>query len=382
MKSRTRLALLMAGVLTAGLANAQLEPEQLSVEELPDASPHWVFVGDVSFFHMPDSKVVLLNGDAETTNEAYLGMMSTGYNPAIEVAPDGSELYSAETYYSRGTRGDREDIVTIFDTHTLKPVGEIDIPEKRHFSLLQPYGLVTANGGSDLLVFNVTPATSVSVVSLEDRKYLNEIPLPGCAFMYPAPEGRRFGSLCADGSFVVVDYDGDGKETDRNRMQLFDAGTSHLFEKPVYVDDTLYFVSHEGTVHPVNWSGKMPEFGDTWQLASDSERKAGWLPGGWQMEAGHSGSDSLYVLMHKGGENTHKDPGTEVWVYDTGSGDRSQRIELKNAAVSIQTTADDEPLLFALRADFSGMDVYDAQSGEYLHGYDGFADTPFLMRRP
>lgn len=382
MKSRTRLALLMAGVLTAGLANAQLEPEQLTVEELPDSSPHWVFVGDISFFHMPDSRVVLLNGDAETTNEAYLGMMSTGYNPAIEMAPDGSALYSAETYYSRGTRGKREDIVTIFDTRTLKPVAEIDIPEKRHFSLLQPYGLVTANGGSDLLVFNVTPATSVSVVSLEDREFLNEIPLPGCAFMYPAPEGRRFGTLCADGSFTVIGYNAKGKEVSRDRMPLFEAGATHLFEKPVYVDDTLYFISHDGTVNPVDWSATMPEFGQTWQLASEAERKAGWLPGGWQLEAAHSATDRLFVLMHKGGEHSHKAPGTEVWVYDAGSGERSQRIELKHPAMSIQTTVDDQPLMFALRANFSGMDVYDANTGEYLRSYTGFADTPFLMRRP
>ncbi|WP_440995822.1 amine dehydrogenase large subunit [Arhodomonas sp. SL1] len=382
MKSRTCLALLVAGTMTAGLAHAQMEeiePEQLTVEELPEPSPHWVYVGDVSFFHMPDSKVVLLDGDAEDTNAAYLGMMSTGYNPAIAMSPDGSELYSAETYYSRGTRGDREDIVTIFDTRTLKPVDEVDIPEKRHFSLLQPQGLVTANGGDDLLVFNVTPATSVSIVDLEAREFLGEIPLPGCAFMYPAPEGQRFGTLCADGSFKVIDYDGSGAESARESLAFFDPEDSHIFEKPVMIGDTWYFVSHDGHVRPLHWGDAMPEPGDAWPLAGEGED--GWVPGGWQMEAAHEATERLFVLMHEGGAHSHKDPGTEVWVYDVDSRERLQRIALETPALSIQTTPDEEPLLFAIRADF-GMDVYDADSGEYLRSFEGFADTPFLMRRP
>ncbi len=381
MHTRTSKALTLAAAVTAGVAHAQIEPEQLVVEELPERSPHWVYVTDISFFHMPDSKVVLLNGDAETTNEAYLGMMSTGYNPGIAVAPDGSEIYSAETWYSRGTRGEREDIVTVFDARTLEPVDEIDLPEKRHFSVTQPQGTVTANGGDDLLVFNVTPATSVSIVDLEAREFLGEISLPGCAFMYPAPEGRHFGTLCADGAFMTVSYDDEGQEVARSRQGLFDPDNAQIYEKPVYVGETLYFVSFTGTVHPVDWSGGEASLGETWQLASEAEREESWRPGGWMLEAAHSPTGRLFTLMHRGGAGTHKDPGTEVWVYDADAGERTARWTLENPAISILVTADDDPLMFAIRADFA-VDVYDAGSGEYLRSFQGIADTPFLMRRP
>jgi hypothetical protein len=34
--------------------------------------------------------------------------------------------------------------------------------------------------------------------------------------------------------------------------------------------------------------------------------------------------------MHQGGVDTHKDPGTEVWVYDLATRRRVQRIPLRN----------------------------------------------------
>jgi hypothetical protein len=41
---------------------------------------------------------------------------------------DRKEIYVAESYYSRGVRGDRSDVVTVYDGRTLQPVHEIPIP--------------------------------------------------------------------------------------------------------------------------------------------------------------------------------------------------------------------------------------------------------------
>ena len=62
----------------------------------------------------------------------------------------------------------------------------------------------------------------------------------------------------------------------------------------------------------------------------------------------HAGTGRLYSLMHVGGEYTHKDPGTEVWVYDLAGKRRVQRIALKDPATSIAVTRDAKPLLFSI----------------------------------
>ena len=53
------------------------------------------------------------------------------------------EMYIAETFYSRGTRGDRTDVITIVDKTSFSQVGEVIIPPKRisgHADQLSPAG--------------------------------------------------------------------------------------------------------------------------------------------------------------------------------------------------------------------------------------------------
>ncbi|HUI27403.1 MAG TPA: amine dehydrogenase large subunit, partial [Candidatus Kryptonia bacterium] len=156
------------------------------------------------------------------------------------------------------------------------------------------------------------------------------------------------------------------------------------------------FVSFEGIVHPVDVSAPQPRFGDPWSLLSDDDRKASWRVGGLQHLAVHVATGRLYSLVHKGGKDTHKDPGEAVWVYDIQRRARVQQIKLRSpgltvygfpiesghkwawltdwlldtfapAAVShIQVTSDDRPLLFTA-SQFSGaVGVYDALSGQFV----------------
>src|SRR5262249_17555274 len=97
------------------------------------------------------------------------------------------------------------------------------------------------------------------------------------------------------------------------------------------------FVSFEGVVHPVDVSGTPLRAGETWPLLSDDEKNAGWRIGGGQHLAIHTPSGRLYVLMHKGGPDTHKDPGTEVWVYDVAAHRRLLRIPVLNPLVSFMS---------------------------------------------
>ena len=110
------------------LATASLEAEQIYIQKLTNPQPNWLVVNDPNFLGNMDSKVLLM----DVESRQMLGMLSTGaWRNAVEFSPNRDLVYSPETYYSRGTRGEREDVVTIYELETLSPLGEIEIPPKR-----------------------------------------------------------------------------------------------------------------------------------------------------------------------------------------------------------------------------------------------------------
>ncbi len=59
-------------------------------------------------------------------------MLSTGFGfNGVVVPRNRSVILSPEVYFSRGTRGERTDVVTVYDPRKLEPVAEIGIPPKR-----------------------------------------------------------------------------------------------------------------------------------------------------------------------------------------------------------------------------------------------------------
>src|ERR1700682_5177655 len=173
------------GVVAAGAtARAALPPDDpvLKSLRLPEVSPHWVWVNDFVFPHMADGMAYLIDGDSGR----YLGTLSTGYSFAhVLLSRDGKLIYSPETYFARGTRGKRTDVVTLYDSGTLKPVGEIAIPPKRSSNVPMIANQVLTDDDRFLLIYNFTPAQSVTVVDTTLRKFVREVETPGCALVYP-----------------------------------------------------------------------------------------------------------------------------------------------------------------------------------------------------
>src|SRR5208283_4868454 len=98
-----------AGLALPKLASAQLPADQMTTLKLGDPTPEWVYVLDVQF-PVLSSKVWIIDG----ATSKMLGQVNSGYVANFEVSPDHKELYTADTYYSRGWRGDRNDFITIF----------------------------------------------------------------------------------------------------------------------------------------------------------------------------------------------------------------------------------------------------------------------------
>jgi methylamine dehydrogenase heavy chain len=121
----------------------------------------------------------------------------------------------------------------------------------------------------------------------------------------------------------------------RRAAAFFDPVSDPVTEKAVRHGDRWLFVSFEGTVHPVDVSGDEPRPEETWSLLAEEDRSDSWKIGGHQHLAVHRASGRLYSLMHQGGDDSHKDPGTELWVYDLATRKRVQRIELRHPGFSL-----------------------------------------------
>jgi len=370
-----RSCLLVASVMLAGAVQAQI-PETIGNSTLPERSPHWVWVDDLSFNNIIDGRAYLVDADAGRV----LGMLSTGaLFLNLELPRDYAHIYSAETYYSRGTRGTRTDLITIYDPKTLEPVDEIIIPPKRQAGLPMPHYTGFTDDQRFLLVYNFTPAQSVTVVDPAARKVAGEIATPGCALIYPSGP-RRFSMLCADGALLTVELGDDGSESKRSRSDgFFDPKLDPITEKGARLGSHWMFVSFDGNVHDVDFAGATPQYATPWSILTAAEAKAGWRTGGASHVALHAQTGRLYLLMHKGPVHTRKDPGKDVWVYDVATHARVQRVGLAGPAVSIAVTPDAAPLLLATLGD-GKLEVYDVASAKHLRTVTGLGQTPLLIQ--
>ena len=368
--ARLSLATILSTIAAAGVRAQEPElPEPYDTAVLDAPGPHRVYVSDVAFTHLVASKIYVLR---ETE---LLGQISSGFVSNLLVAPDDSELYVVETYWSRGTRGDRTDVVTIYDPRTLEPKEELILPNGRFLVVPKKHSVALSADGRYLLSFNMFPGTTVDVIDIRERRFLKEIEIPGCTFLYPWGQ-RHFSMICADGSLFSVEYGADGAAISTATSEpFFDPDTDPVLEHPAVADGRYYFVSYGGTVHPVDVRGDAPAFDDPFSLLTAADEEAGWWPGGWQVAAVHEGTNRLYTLMHQGAPWSHKQAGAEVWVYDLNGRDRVGRLVLAHAAISIEVTQDAEARLFALGEEGT-FSVYDARSLQYLGSVEGIGETP------
>jgi methylamine dehydrogenase heavy chain len=371
------LCALLAGPAGAELPSDSARGPEVATLAVP-ASKHWVWVNDFVFPHMVDGMAYLIDGDSGR----YLGTLSTGFGFAhLILSRDGKLIYSPETYFSRGTRGKRTDVVTLYDAGTLTVSGEIAIPPKRASNMPMIANQVLTDDERFLLIYNFNPSQSVTVVDMKLRKFVREIETPGCALIYPTGP-RSFFSVCGDGSLSLVELDDAGSARQKRTQPVFNLAEDPVTEKAVRIGDTWYFVSFAGRIYPLQARARTATMGPAWWLTSEAERKAGWRPGGLQQLAVNPQKSRLYAIMHRGGVETHKDPGKDVWVYDVSTRQRVQQFALKNLATSIQLSSDAQPLLYSISLESTDLDVYEAASGKLLRSVDHVGTTPTIMVTP
>ena len=373
MKNRfgTMLALLMFG----GIAFAELEVETPYTNILPAATPHWVWVGDLTFNAMEGGKAFLVDGDSGEM----LGMLSTGFFFASALHDSKYQnIYAPETYLSRGTRGERTDIIAVYDPKTLEPVDEIIIPPK-HFSGMPILGHAAISTDDHFIaVYNFTPAQSVSIIDVKNRKFLHEVETPGCAEVFAAG-ARAFNMICGDGTMLTLNLDDAGNVETTRSAKFFDPRDDTIDDKMALYGSSWAFFTKSGKVQMIDMSAGTPTFAEPWPLFSAGQIADDWMAGGYQYATICESTSELFVLVHRGGQYTHKSPGVDVWVYDLKTRQRTRMITLSHMATSIQVSQDAAPLLFTADAEHSGIQVYDAASGVHLHDVTHLATNPLLL---
>lgn len=380
LSSAVALAAIQCAAAAAPPAAPAAGPEEFTVETLPAPAPHWVWVVDIAWNNEIDARVRVMDGD--TGRE--LGQLDAGFTPAAALSPDARSTAVSTTYYSRGGHGDRTDVVEFNDNASLWPTAEVVLPPKRAIVPPGTTSLAWSADGKRLYVPFLTPAASLGVIDAVGHKFLGEIDTAGCVLVIPQGNDR-VSSLCDNGRLMTVALDAQGKEASRTMSEpFFDPEADPAFVQGVPTPNGMLFLTFLGQVLAVDFSGPQPAFAAPWSLVTAAEHGR-WRPGGSQVATFHAGQHRLYVPMHEGGEGTHKDGGTEIWVYDTDTHQRVARWPLAARklprATGVQVTQDAHPLLFASLVD-GRIAVLDPQGGKLLRVASNMGQTPWQMITP
>ncbi|MFC1688889.1 amine dehydrogenase large subunit [Pseudomonadota bacterium] len=357
-------------ILFSSPAAAQLAEEKLSMAMFPEPQDSW-------FLIKSSSGSFVFDGD---TGEMQGLISHNWYTPAVVPNLERKETYLVESWFSRGTRGTRQDVLSIVDMTTLTPKAEIDIPNKAAaLSFRNHIGLLEDR--RHLVIFNMTPAQSVSIVDVIDQEFVGEISTPGCAIIMPADE-RAFMMICGDGGLQYLELDGDGNETRRERTKsFFVVDEDPVFDKPMQTNDGWLLISHTGLAYEVDPNGGKMKVSKPWSLMSDEDKADEWRPGGEQPFSVHRETGLLYMLVHQGGVDTHHEPGTAIWVYDLQRKRRVGKIEFEKEgqATHILASQEQEPKLYVFDKE-KKLQIYDALLLRHLRTIDEPGPGPGLLQ--
>jgi methylamine dehydrogenase heavy chain len=384
MKTKWRGVILLT--LAAGATAAWAAPppplpaEHLTIATVGPKSPHWIYVVDYAYDNEIDSRVWLFDGDTHRR----IGQIDTGFIPGINISPDGRTTAVATTYFARGGHGTRTDVVEFNDNNTLSKTGEIVLPPKHAQTLAMLFTIGYSSDGKFVYVPYLTPAASFGVLDPVKKKVLSEIDTAGCTLVYPSGP-NRVSSICESGRLLTVTLDAQGHEISRATSDaFFSADEDPVFAQAVPIKDGYAYLSFLGQVHEVDFTQAKPVARTPWSLVSAAEKGA-WRPGGVQIGAVHRARNQMFVPMHKGGDGSHKEGGSEIWVFDLGSHQRKARwpidIHDTGAVVAVQVSQDPAPLLF-LATEKSHLLILDAQTGKLKHDEPHLGQTPQLLLNP
>lgn len=301
-----------------------------------------------------------------------VGMVNTSRDSDMAIDPAGKFYYVAETIWSKVNRGTRQDLVSVYDSKTLKLISEIPTPGRLIVGGFTT-NFVLTDDGKTAYDYNFDPASSVNIIDMVKRKFVRAVELPGCAGMIPNP-GVGFSSLCADGTIATVAIKGATQDITRTEP-FFDAAADPIFSNTVYdrKKKQVVMVSYTGLIRTASIGGKV-EVSAPFSIQEAGGMKPAdvkpldiaWYPGGMQPVALHRLSGTLWVLMHKGEYWSHKEGAEEIWGVDLATKKLVKRIPVEGEPGNIQITQDDAAMIMVNSYKGKAL-VIDSKTGEVKH---------------
>ncbi|MFP6654987.1 MAG: amine dehydrogenase large subunit, partial [Myxococcota bacterium] len=197
---KRELMMPLVAILAFATSTVSESAEPRTTERLAPIGDHAVWVPDRLFQHS-----LLFDGDSGELMGT-IDSLATLTPKVPLLSRTRGEIYSIDVDYSRGLRGTRIDYVSLYSDESLDVIAEIILPHPTAQTNASLALTALLDGDRFMLVFSQFPATLVTVVDLESRQVVEEIPIAGCAGVYPIGQ-QRFATLCGDGSTLMVNLD-------------------------------------------------------------------------------------------------------------------------------------------------------------------------------
>ncbi|MBS64317.1 amine dehydrogenase large subunit [Salinisphaera sp.] len=287
---------------------------------------------------------------------AYQGLLSMGLTSQFIVSHDHSKVYTLSDYMERYTYGPIHSVVQAFDLNSLKPVAEVEVPNKAAKAIGMEHLIELSADDKYLYVQNATPGTSVTVVALDDMRVVKEVPTPGCYGIYPSVEGHRFSTLCGPGTLNSYDVDEDDPGATPSEV-IFDVEADALYLHSVRTQaGQLVFTSFNGNLYVVDDSAAKARL--VKKLAVAEGVDGDWAPGGYGITAYNEANDMLFMIVHSNAyEGSHKDMSEQIWAYSLADEKLVARSKAPHL-VSLATSQGERPTLYGANEEESSVDVY------------------------
>lgn len=371
----------IAGAAMAGLACAlavwtpalaQAPKVQPVVGEAEEASVATIDPPRTGWFYVRGGWGTAGSSIFDSATGKMVGMVATGRDSDLAIDPAGKAYYVAETIWTKGNRGTRQDLVAVYDARTLNLLAEIPTPGRLVIGGLKT-NFVLSDDGKTAYDYNFDPASSVNVIDMVRRKFVRAIELPGCASLIPNP-GVGFSALCADGTMATVAAVS-GKDAITRSEAFFDPAADPIFANFTYdrKKKQAVFLSYTGLIRTA-MIGAAPVVSAPFSIqqaagmrpADTAPLDIAWYPGGSQVMALHRPTGTLWVLMHKGEYWSHKEGAEEIWAVDLAAKKVVKRIPIETPVYNIEITQDDAAMIMVTGRDSEGM-ILDSKTGEVKH---------------
>jgi methylamine dehydrogenase heavy chain len=352
------------------------------VEVLPSLFPEsWMFVDEASFFSMFGGKIILLDVAEKKSAKRIKGTADKNLLGNFIQAQTRPEFYILESFHSRGSRGPKTDVLTIYDKTTMSPIKELIWKDTRLQALPRRHAMAISPDEKFLFASNFSPAASFTVVDLDTKEIVETIGTPGCVLTF-ATGKRSVTSICNNGGLLTSVIDDNGHNKSQHRIApFFDTDKTPIFERPAIIDGIAYFPSFTGDVHLVDLNGEIAKYKGKWSLVSPAEKKANWRPSGLALNDNDEQGLFYLIMQPDGYDGSQTHGGTQVWIYNMKKKQRIKVIDIAKGALSIALTRGKAPLMVVTNGELT-LDVYNPKTGELIQNINGFGNvTPLVIHK-